>query len=617
MGLLYTVGMADRIDPAKAEDSVAVLTVGALTVGDCLSLTQHFLGTRRTRQAFEDQLGEDSDVDHAAVAPASLVAYTERVLSGVIGANSARALMAAAASGGSMPFAQVVDLLTRTSQSLRLRQDLLHLAMENLSDGISVVDARLRLVAWNQRYLDLFEYPEGLIHIGRPIEEVLMFNARRGQLGEGDPQVLVARRLAWLKQGSPHFYERASPDGRVIEIRGNPMPGGGFVTSFTDVTKRKMAERASRSKTSFLAAASHDLLQPLNAARLFTSALAQQPELGAEPQHLVGRLDGALRSTEQLLSALLDISRLDADALPVEHRDFPLSDVLTPLTAEFSALAAERGLRLECVPTALWVRSDPKLLRRLLQNLLSNALRYTKQGRVVLGVRRRSDAQQQVEIQVLDTGPGIPADQSEAIFKEFHRLHEGGQDSEGARGLGLGLAIVDRISKRLDHPIRLRSELGRGTLVSVSVPRTAARALPQQSTAANAPRTSGNLNGAVVWCVDNEPDILFGMQALLTPWGCEVHCAGSGREAHALVAQGVRAPNVVLVDHHLGEAHSGLALMQQLREVFGQGLPGVLITADQDPALRARAQAMHCRVLAKPLRPAALRALLTRLLATA
>ena len=577
-----------------------------------MTLTQHFLGERRMRQAFAEYADPGSETLLAS-APATpeFVAYTERVLSGVIGSNSAHELMTAAVSGSGMPFSQVVDLLNRTSQSLRLRQELLHLAMENLSDGISVIDAKLRLVAWNQRYLELFDYPEGLIHIGRPIEEVLMFNAKRGQLGEGDPNVLVARRLHWLKQGSPHFFERLSPDGRVIEIRGNPMPGGGFVTSFTDITKRKMAERANRSKTSFLAAASHDLLQPLNAARLFASALGQQPDLNAEQQHLVGRLDGSLRSTEQLLSALLDISRLDAGVLPVALTDFPLSEVLTPLTAEFAALAAERGLRFDCLPTRLWVRSDAKLLRRVLQNLLSNALRYTRSGRVLMGVRRRSDAQQQVEIQVLDTGPGIPQDQTEAIFAEFHRLQEA--EAGAGRGLGLGLAIVERICNRLDHPIRVQSQLGRGTLMSVGVPRaTAQMALPSQ-TRARRFQQSGDLSGLRVLCVDNEPDILLGMQALLTPWGCEVTCAGNESEVRAAIEPMVQPPDVMLVDYQLGDGLNGLDLMNDLRARFGSQLVGVLITADQRPEVHEQAKSQRYRVLPKPLRPATLRALLSRL----
>ena len=599
-------------DPADYPADHAACDKSSLTVGDCMTLTQHFLGERRMQQAFaEEAVIDGRRVDPAAPADSDFIAYTERVLSGVIGSNSARELMASAVSGTGMPFSQVVDLLNRTSQSLRLRQDLLHLAMENLSDGLSVIDAKLRLVAWNQRYLELFDYPEGLIHIGRPIEEVLMFNAKRGQLGEGDPQVLVARRLQWLKQGSPHFFERLSPDGRVIEIRGNPMPGGGFVTSFTDITKRKMAERANRSKTSFLAAASHDLLQPLNAARLFASALSQQADLGPEPQHLVARLDGSLRSTEQLLSALLDISRLDAGVLPLTLTAFPLDDVLAPLAAEFAALAAERGLKFDCLPTRLWVRSDAKLLRRVLQNLLSNALRYTRSGRVLIGVRRRSEAQQLAEIQVLDTGPGIPHDQTEAIFAEFHRLQD--SDTGAGRGLGLGLAIVERICKRLDHPIRLQSQVGRGTLMSVGVPRASAQASASTDPATKRVRTSGDLSGLRVLCVDNEPDILFGMQTLLTPWGCRVTCAGSETEVQSALARLDDAPDVMLVDYHLGDSTNGLDLMNQLRAKHGQKLVGILITADQRPEVHQNAKAQHYRVLAKPLKPAALRALLSRI----
>ncbi len=641
----------------------ALTNVGIAKVGDFMNLTQRFLGEPRTRQTFEDyalQRGEPLRAEQPA--DGELLRHTERVLSGVIGASSARQVLTSALAGSGMRFDAVVRLLDRTSQRLKFRQELLQSAMENLSEGISVIDADFRLVAWNRAYLRLFDYPEGLIHIGRPIVEVLEFNARRGWLGDGDIDMLVERRMAWLRRRSPHYYERVGTDGRVIEIRGNPMPGGGFVTSFTDVTARRRteaalrhserrltealegleqrveertreltelngeprrevatrarveealrlakaaADEANQSKTRFLAAASHDLLQPMNAARLFASSLSQLPAQLPDQQHLVARLDGALESAEQLLTALLDISRLDAGAMPVERRSFPVAELLDPLHAEFSALAAERALRFDQVQCTAAVHSDRKLLRRVLQNFISNALRHTPSGRVLVGCRRRADS---LSIEVLDTGPGIPADQTAAIFREFHRL----QGARRSQGLGLGLAIVERIARRLDHPIHVHSMPGRGTRFTIQVPLATAgeSAGPPRSPRRRSPQ---DLTGLVVLCIDNEPDILAGMAALVRPWGCEVVTATDETEALGLLSRQPAPPDVVLIDYHLDDGENGISVLTSLRRHYHPGLPGILITADQSEAVRERARAAGLRVLHKPLKPAALRALLGRL----
>jgi len=650
---------------ASAVGSDSVPRTGIATVGDFINLTRRFLGEQRTRQTFGDYAARTGRLlEESGPADAELVRHTERVLSGVIGASSARLVLSSALAGSGMRFDEVVSLLDQTSQKLKFRQELLQSAMENLSEGISVVDGELRLVAWNRSYLEMFDYPDGLIHIGRPIDEVLEFNARRGRMGEGDIEALVERRLHWLRQRSPHFFERTGTDGRVIEIRGNPMPGGGFVTSFTDVTERKRTEEALReserrlteaktglekrvaertraltglneelkrevevrsrveealrvakreadeanqSKTRFLAAASHDLLQPLNAARLFASALEQQDDLVAEQRHLVDRLNGSLTSAEELLSALLDISRLDAGAMPTNLREFGINEILEPLHAEFSAIALERGLRFDQVDCRARVLSDPKLLRRVLQNFLSNALRYTEHGRVLLGCRRRDG---HLVIQVWDTGPGIPGDQREAIFREFHRLQ--GTRSTRERGLGLGLAIVDRIARMLDHPITLESEPGRGTVFAIRVP------LSEDLTAACSVRTPRrpsrqDLTGLTLLCIDNEPDILAGMTALVEPWGCRVLCAGDEDEVTAIVGRLDHAPDVLLADYHLDQEKNGIDLMNRLRAHYDQQIPGILITADQSETVRLEARSQGYRILHKPLRPAALRALLGRL----
>ncbi|TVQ33595.1 MAG: response regulator [Wenzhouxiangella sp.] len=650
---------------ASPAASDALPRAGIATVADFIALTRRFVGEVRARQSFSEfveqhgaSLREDQPAD------GELVRHTERVLSGVIGASSARQVLSSALAGSGMHFDDVVRLLDQTSQKLKFRQELLQSAMENLSEGVSVVDGDLRLVAWNKAYLELFDYPEGLVYIGRPIEDVLEYNARHGRMGEGDVEELVERRMHWLRQRSPHFFERVGTDGRVIEIRGNPMPGGGFVTSFTDITDRKRTEEALResekrlteakqglearvrertraltelneelqreveergrieeamrlakreadeanqSKTRFLAAASHDLLQPLNAARLFSSALAQLPDLHAEQRHLISRLDGSLHSAEQLLSALLDISRLDAGAMPVNIREFPISDVIEPLYDEFSAIARERRLRFNRVGSRARVVSDPKLLRRVLQNFLSNALRYTESGRVLLGCRRLDG---HLSIQVLDTGPGIPEDQTEAIFQEFHRLRDTRRTQE--RGLGLGLAIVDRIARMLDHPVSLQSVPGRGTRFAIQVPLGQGTGDEMPSRPVRA-RSAQDLSGLVILAIDNEPDILEGMTSLMRPWGCQVHTACDEHEVRQVIDQLDVPPDVMLADYHLDDEQNGIDLMNRVRARYNQPIPGILISADQTETVRTEAGAQAYRMLHKPLRPAALRALLSRL----
>ena len=649
---------------ASAPGSDSLPRSGIARVGDFMNLTRRFLGEQRTLQAFSDfALLNKRPLVESEPADAELVRHTERVLSGVIGASSARVVLSSALAGSGMRFDEVVSLLDQTSQKLKFRQELLQSAMENLSEGISVVDSKLRLVAWNRSYLEMFDYPDGLIHIGRPIREVLEFNARRGQMGEGDIEALVEKRMHWLRERNPHFFERVGADGRVLEIRGNPMPGGGFVTSFTDITERKRTEEALReserslteaktdlerrvaertraltdlneelkhevevrariegaltvakreadeanqSKTRFLAAASHDLLQPLNAARLFASALEQAQNPSREQQHLIERLGGSLTSAEELLTALLDISRLDAGAMPVHLKDFAINDILRPLHAEFSAIAEARGLVFDHVGSSARVVSDPKLLRRVLQNFLANALRYTESGRVLIGCRRRDG---QLRIQVWDTGPGISKDELTSIFREFHRLDSGRRHE---RGLGLGLAIVERIARMLDHSIAVNSEPGEGTVFEISVP-LSIEPLSTPRVPRPGIRTGQDLSGLVLLCIDNEPDILLGMASLVQTWGCLPLTATDQDEALAVLKVHGGPPDVMLADYHLDHGNNGIDLMNRVRANFDAEIPGILITADQSETVRLTARGQGYRVLHKPLRPAALRALLSRL----
>ncbi|HHN67768.1 MAG TPA: response regulator, partial [Thermopetrobacter sp.] len=362
------------------------------------------------------------------------------------------------------------------------------------------------------------------------------------------------------------------------------------------------AEQANLDKTRFIAAASHDILQPLNAARLFTSSLVERTTTKPEGR-LARQVDAALESVEEILSALLEISRIDAGAMKPEITAFPVMDVLAPLAREFAAPAAEKGLRLRVVPSSLWVRSDRRLLRRLLQNLLSNAIKYTHEGGVLMGCRRQGG---QLRVIVMDTGPGIPQDKRAAVFNEFTRLPE----HEGAPGLGLGLSIVERITRMLGDTIDLESRPGHGTMFTLRVPLARAGARPSRRAEAR-PAPPPEAGAAKVLVIDDDATILQGMKTLLGGWGHEVVTAHDAATAQAHMSAGRRF-TAIIADYHLGGNIDGISLIRALRGAAGGELPAILITANSGPGLRKRASRERIILLNKPVRPAALRATLNR-----
>jgi histidine kinase len=505
-------------------------------------------------------------------------------------------------------------------------------SLEHLPQGVVIIDADLNLVAWNQRYVDLFRFPPELLRIGTPIEQLFRFNARRGLLGPGPVEEAIARRLEHLRSGRPHLRESEKDDGTVLEIRGNPLPDGGFVTSYADITSyknaarelrsmadalehrivertrdleeaRHEAENANRYKTRFVAAAVHDLLQPLNAARMFVSALRGHLHEPAS-RHVADSIEGALAAQDAILASLLDISRMESGQLQATPRDFAVQGLLDALLREFGILAGDRGLALRGVATSAVVRSDEALLRRILQNFLSNAVRYTRQGRILVGCRREGDA---LRIEVHDQGPGIPESRQQEIFEEFRRLDDGDQ-----RGAGLGLAIVERIGRVLGHRIGLRSRLGHGSVFWVRVPLGDAAAVVPVAPPPVIDFDDDRLRGCRVWSVDDDPRVCEATRTLLERWGCAVGFAG-GPQAALDAATPDSLPQLLLLDVRMEPFH-GPDVYRQLCERW-QGAPGViLVSAEADDALRADAVAQGWGFLAKPVRPPALRALMTQML---
>jgi CheY-like chemotaxis protein/anti-sigma regulatory factor (Ser/Thr protein kinase) len=368
------------------------------------------------------------------------------------------------------------------------------------------------------------------------------------------------------------------------------------------------ADRANYSKTRFLAAASHDLVQPITAARLFMSSI-DRSDVPQPPSALIVQAENALTTAEGLLAALLDISRLDAGAEEVRLEHFELATLLEPLAAEFKVLARDRGLMLRWANCRQVVYSDTRLLRRVLQNFLSNAVRYTRKGRVLIGCRRRRQA---IRIEVWDTGPGIRPEKQAEIFEEFRRLDT--QGSGGERGLGLGLTIAERIARVLGHPLTLRSWPGRGSVFAITVPLGDRGAIspPARVSAAYGP---DRMAGSVVMCLENEPAVLFGLQAMLGEWGCEVLAVRDRESALASLSSTRVVPHLLLVDYHLDGGISGIVVAKELQAQWGGEIPSIIITGDHTQDAKRAANAQGYQVLPKPIKPAALRALMNRMLA--
>ncbi|NYZ61534.1 hybrid sensor histidine kinase/response regulator [Luteimonas deserti] len=597
---------------------------GNVSIGDLLTLTGRIVGDRTARRAFDDYAATlERPLVLNAAADRTWLQYTERQLAAAVGASSARLLMTSALKGSGMEVDEVVAMLDEAGQELRFNREVLSSTLENIDHGVSVVDRTMRLVAWNRGYQRLFGYPDNMLYVGRPVADLIRYNAERGELGPLDAIDIdseIDKRIAYMRAGSPHVSERVLGNGQVIELRGQPLPGGGYATSYSDVTDYKRAERelreinetleqrvtdrtreaevAQESRSRFLTAVSHDVLQPLNAARLFTSALRESQDI-ADQKHYAERIDTSLRAAEELLDGLLDVSRLDAGALKPEITDFDAAELLRQLAGQYAPMAQARKLeiRLHAPPTP--VRSDRRLLRRVLQNFLANALRYTRSGRIVLAARRRGDT---IALQVWDTGPGIPEHHMSQIYDEFHR-YEQTFDWDG-RGLGLGLSICQRISRLLGHSLDARSHVGQGSMFSITVPRSTRAILPVAAPAA--PLHDESLRGLRVLCVDNDDDILAGMRALLRRWGVEPLCAKTIDEA---IERMDEVPDVLLVDYHLHDRHDGLDTLDMLRGMAPE-VPGALLTADGSDALKQAARIRGYRVLTKPVKPASMRAFL-------
>lgn len=617
------------------------------------SLAEPLLGAERSQelwQLLENQLGHRL-LPHDK-APRFVVQSVESNLAAVMGAISAHRAIGLLARQQPLHIDDLVSLVSGSSRHMQFSQSLLQTTLENIPQGISVVDDQLRLVAWNQKYQELFNYPKRLLYIGCKIESIYRFNAERGFLnlrGESS-EVVISRRLANLRSEQPYNLTRILPDGGVLEIRGTPLTTGGYVTTYTDISdhhrvlaqleeaKQHLEERvASRtealtklnetlqkenrlrakveeelqavhaSRSRFIAAASHDLLQPVNAARLFiTSAAEKINELPSPSKHSITSdiqyLDSALAATEELIGSLREISRLSSGRERAQRCHFNVAQILEHQAQEAEALATESGLEFRWVPADVWLFSDPQMLRRVVQNFISNALRYTETGKVLLGCRRKNDC---LVIEVWDTGPGIDPKDRQRIFQEFERLP--GNSATSTQGLGLGLAIAKHMADLMGHTITLHSELGKGSVFKISVP------YGREQSQAPAPiPVDPRLANVPVLCIDNEEVIRAGMRSLLEQWGCRVEIAGN--LGQCLSRWGDREPPaIILADFHL-DNETGIEVLEALSVHWQCELKAVVISADNSESLRQLINDSGYHYMDKPVKPAALRALMRRIL---
>lgn len=575
--------------------------------GQLADLVTRFVGPEAVTEAFGEIGNRMAQIDPR------MARIAERLIAGVVGAPSAHAIMASALSGTALKVDDITRLLDQSGQSLQFSRGLLAATLENIDPGVSVIDRDLRLVAWNSRYLDLFAYPPGTVRVGLPVETLIRFNAERGDCGPGEVEDHVARRLGHMRRASRHSFERRRPDGRVIKTVGGPMPGGGYVMCFTDITaewqartaleharaelEKRVEQRtqelrdanlalaqATRDKTRFLAAASHDLLQPMHAARLFLAALARDMDDAHKP--LIGNIDRSIDQADALLRTLLDISKLDAGGVSARPEAFALGPFLSGLAETFAPLAAEKGLRLHVHPGRALVEADPTLLRSVVQNLLSNAVRYTSRGGVLIGARKRGG---QIRIEVYDTGPGIAPEHQAVIFREFWRLGSGGE-----AGVGLGLSIVERSARLMGTPLDLRSEPGRGSRFAVSVP--IAMSAPVEAPAES--RTARPLEGLRIVLIDDETAVREALNRLLLSRGCVPLMAATPQEAEAALPEA----DAVLVDYDLGADEDGLRLITRWKQTYPH-LKAALITAARDGGLEAACREAGAVLMHKPLAP--------------
>ncbi|WP_264214589.1 hybrid sensor histidine kinase/response regulator [Leisingera thetidis] len=506
--------------------------------------------------------------------------------------------------------------------------------LEHLDQGVCIFDAKNRLVGWNRRAGVLLSVPAGRFQLGMSFASLYRHVEDSIRILGGTGPEQIGEWVASTAKRAPLSFEIGLGRDRVLAVFAQQMPDKGFVISFTDVTAERAAvrtisqvnetleqrvaertleledalseaERANASKSRFVAAASHDLLQPLSAAKLYVGSLENDLR-DAGLRDRAGKAGNALVAVERILGALLDISKLDSGLAAIDLTPISLGALLDQLKDELEPVARLKGLDFRVVRSSAVVESDAAYLRRILQNLASNAVRYTTCGKVLIGVRRRRG---RVLLEVRDTGPGIAPEHQDSVFQEFQRLNA---KASPADGMGLGLAIVERACRLLKHPLDLASEVGRGTCFSVELPlSTAARApapLPEPRSGAEV-----SFEHRIAVLIENDADLRAALEITLDSWGLNVlPCAGCA-EAQALLEEIDIAPDVIIADYQLDDGALGTDAIAALRARHGP-VPACLVTANRSPDLAAACAGLNAALLHKPIDTCELRSFLLRAL---
>jgi Na+/proline symporter/signal transduction histidine kinase/CheY-like chemotaxis protein len=634
------------VEPSSLGNQYSENKIVEVSVADLKTLIARFTGKRRCEQLFEayerqslNKSGLHNKVDEA------LLAFCERALGGAVGSSSARALIESLVRGKSLDITDVVNFFDDTAQAMQFNMSALLASLENIDQGISVIDKNLKLIAWNKRYTNLFNYPDHLMNIGTPIELLVRHNRLRANFDSSDIEAQIDSRMRLLRDAAPHKFRRTQDNGHVIEMVGNPLPGGGFVISYHDITgyietqealkksnvnlaarvekrteevhsinaelrleierrnhlekslirAKKEAEDANESKTRFLALASHDVLQPLNAAKLYLAAL-QENKFDNDTGDILAKLNDSVVSSETIISTILDISRFDQGQLKPFIETVDIAATITPIINEMSMKAKEKGLELRYKAVECWVSADKTSLYRIIQNLVSNAVKYTQKGKVLLTVRKRGS---KVLIQVRDTGIGISKLQQAAIFGDFYRV-----ENTQEQGMGLGLSVVKRLSQQLKCSIRVDSKVKVGSCFSIEF---ASVAPPEERKVMPSPINS-IFSKLRILCIDDQQENLDAMKTVLEKWGIEVGLAQSYKES--IEVANTLKPHILLVDYQLGKGADGLEIIDLLRTQLNMIMPACLVTAQKSDDLLKLCSDQGVNYLSKPLKPAKLRALI-------
>ncbi len=612
----------------------------SILLSDLQTLVGRYVGQNISKRRFETFANNQNiSLMPNDFASMQFINFAENQLAGTIGSSSARFVMAIIMERKKIGAKSAIKLLDEASDIIQHNRQFLQSAVDNIKQGICVLDENLKLLCWNHAFQKLLNIPDGILENNLYFKFILEYCANKGVFGEGKVKDIVANRMLNYIALKKTMREAIHSTKQILEVTSSVMPEGGYVITFDNITAqvntaktlesvninleqrvdertgeltllneqlssaKANAEEANIDKTRFLAAASHDISQPMNAARLYSTALLEKP-LDGEVKQIAQSLDLSLTSVEEILVALLDISRLDSGVFETKMADFSLNRLFEQLYVEFKPLADKKGLKLKYVKTKAYIKSDRRHLRRILQNYISNAIKYTEQGEVLFGCRHKG---KRLRLDVYDTGHGVAPFQIKTIFKEFKRLESGMRVAEG---VGLGLSIVDRISKMIGSELDITSKVDRGSKFSCYVD-LGSQKNSNEIVESKVFIARKKLNDLNVICIDNEPEILNALKVLLGNWGVNGIYSETSKDALQQMQDKDITPHAIIADYHLN-FENGVFAIEKIRWQVDKPIVAILATADRSEQVAKICRKKDIILMSKPIKPAVLRAVLTR-----